>query len=273
MKSLLAWLHGIVTTFHNRFAALEAHAGLQTPPLLMHPEVAEAAHPTSTAPAPQPPAAASAAPLEAVVPASPAPPSAPAAPVVSSSGSTTTIKTQWGVRAYADFPTYAAFAELARLAGRGLTDPEISAWMAATGNGDPRTHTASGEDTTKIPVDANGANADLPFGSPRTDFSKIYERGRNHFLPGVPQTLNITAPATPNNALRLVFSGRGGSPGLDGVVTDSSANVEVAVKNTAGNVVGEGNLDARWAAQPGETFTVTLVSDKETQEDITLNVG
>jgi hypothetical protein len=200
--------------------------------------------------------------------------SAPAAPVpAASTASTSTIKTQWGVRAYADFPTYAAFAQLAMLAGRGLTDGETKAWMAATGNADPRTHTASGEDTTKIPVDPSGANADLPFGSPRTDFSKIYERGRNHFLPGAPQTLNVTAPATPNNALRLVFSGRGGSPGLEGVVTDYSANVAVTVQNAGGTTVATGNLDTAWAAQAGDKFTVTLVSDKETQEDITLNVG
>lgn len=43
MNSILAWLHKVITSFHDRLAALEGRAGVSTPPLPVHPEVQTAA--------------------------------------------------------------------------------------------------------------------------------------------------------------------------------------------------------------------------------------
>lgn len=73
---------------------------------------------------------------------------APAAPA--------TIQTQWGPKAYKDYPTYADFPQLVVLVGRALTDTEVHAWMQATGNGDPMTHDLSGNPIDAPTIDRSG---------------------------------------------------------------------------------------------------------------------
>lgn len=55
--AILAWLHSIVTFFHNRLAAIETKVGITPPTLEMHPEVQAAADEHAAAQAPAPKAA------------------------------------------------------------------------------------------------------------------------------------------------------------------------------------------------------------------------
>lgn len=125
-----------------------------------------------------------------------------------------TIKTLWGEKRYADFPTYRDFAQLSVLTGRGLSDDEIAAWMAATGNGDPRTHTASGQRIADVarPYDFRGSV--LPWG----------QQGMYRWQPGragEPTVFTFDAPTDAHVQLSVPYG-----PFTGGLVTAIEVRVD-----------------------------------------------
>lgn len=233
---ILKWLSSAIDRmtvwFHNheaRLAAIEQHLGLKAEsPTISHDEKpAEPATNASPSPGPQT--------TEAVQPGGAAavittkePDPAPAAPAAPAFDSATQIRTRFGVKRFTEYPTFADYARLVMDVGFPLDAAQKQAWMVATGNGDPDTHTAGGEDITKIPQ--GGARTWHP-GDTITAFYGADGSGlRNEFEPGVPQRITIVCPPLGDDATGFEFKW-GDNPG------SKPSTVSCHIEDAQGNVI------------------------------------